>query len=255
MIKYFMVLMVCLNLLHAEELGVNEKLGEMVPLNLTFLNEQSQSVTLRKLMDNKPTLLTLNYFKCAGICTPQLNDMAAMLSRLHIAENTDYKVITVDFAEDETTDLARAKKKNLLKSMSRAFVSDAWHFVIGENNSSGKLAEAVGFKYKKVISSNGDVGYIHGATVIVLSPTGKIIRYLSGIEQLPADIKMAIQEASEEKVSPTIAKNSPYCFTKIPNGDLLIGKIEKTWAIFMLIVVFGLFIYLVRSNKRKSNNE
>jgi len=254
MSKYILMFLLCVQMINAEDLGVEEKLGSYVPLDLTFINEQSKSVTLRKLMDGKPTLLTLNYFKCAGICTPQLNDMAAMLSRLHIAENTDYKVVTVDFAEDEAVALAKAKKKNILKSMTRNFVSDAWHFVIGENNSSGKLADAVGFEYKKVVQKNGDVGYIHGATLVVLSPTGKITRYLSGIEQLSADVKLAILEASKEEVTPTIAKNSPYCFTKTPDGDLLVGKIEKAWAIFMLSVILGFFIYLVKTSKRKSNN-
>ena len=73
------------------------------------MNEQSKSVSLKELMQDKPTLLTLNYFRCAGICTPQLNEMSAMLSRLKLAENIDYKVITVDFAEDETPKLAKAK--------------------------------------------------------------------------------------------------------------------------------------------------
>ena len=252
--KIMVLLLLYIHIVYGAELGVEEKLGTTIPLNLIFLNEDSKSVTLQELMDGKPTLLTLNYFRCAGICTPQLNDMAAMLSRLHIAENTDYKVVTVDFAEDESVELAQAKKKNLLKSMTRSFVSDAWHFVIGENNSSGKLAEAVGFEYKKVVSKNGDVGYIHGATLVVLSPTGKIVRYLNGIEQLPADVKMAIEEAKREEVSPTIAKDSPYCFTKTPDGDILVGKIEKAWAVFMLSVIFGFFIYLIKTSKRKTNN-
>lgn len=255
MAKYFVILLLCMQFLQAEGLGVNEKLGEYVPLDLTFINEESESVTLRKLMDGKPTLLTLNYFKCAGICSPQLNDMAVMLSRLHLAENTDYKVVTVDFAEDETPDLARAKKKNLIHSMNRSFVQDAWHFVIGENNSSEKLAQSVGFKYKKTISKDGRVDYIHGAALIVLSPTGKITRYMSGIEQLSTDVKMALKEAKEERVTPTITKNSPYCFSEKPQGDIIVETGSKIWAIFMLSVVIAVFVYLIKGKKRKENEE
>ncbi len=253
MTKYLTILLLCMQLLHADRLGVNEKLGEYVPLDLTFINEQSQSVTLKTLMDAKPTLLTLNYFRCAGICSPQLNDMAIMLSRLHLAENTDYKVITVDFAEDETPDLAVAKKKNLIHSMNRSYVDDAWHFVIGENNSSGKLAKSVGFKFEKTIGKDGKVDYIHGAALIVLSPTGKITRYMSGIEQLATDVKMAIIQAKEEKVTPTITKNSPYCFSEKPEGDIIVEMGSKVWAILMLSVVIALFVYLIRGSKRKEN--
>ncbi|MDQ7042066.1 MAG: SCO family protein, partial [Sulfurimonas sp.] len=252
MAKFLTVLFLCIQLLHSEGLGVNEKLGEYVPLDLVFINEQSQKVTLRELMDSKPTLLTLNYFRCAGICSPQLNDMAIMLSRLHLAENTDYKVVTVDFAEDETPQLARDKKKNLIHSMNRSFVQDAWHFVIGDNNSSGKLANSVGFKYEKTVDKDGKVDYIHGAALIVLSPTGKITRYMSGIEQLATDVKMALLQAKEEKVTPTISKNSPYCFSKKPQGDVIVETANKLWAVFMLSVVIALFVYLIRGRKSKA---
>jgi protein SCO1/2 len=249
--KYLLLIAFLFNFLQAEHLGVQENLGTIVPLELSFTNEQSKSVTLKELMNGKPTLLTLNYFECAGICTPQLTEMAKMLGRLHLAENIDYKVITVDFAEDETVKLANAKKKTMLNSMGRAYVPDAWRFVIGENNSSGKLAEAVGFKYKKVTNKQGQVtGYLHGATIIVLSPTGKITRYLKGVEQLPADVVMSLQEALQEKVSKSIPKDSPFCFTERPSADILVNKITKSWMIFMLMVVIGLFIYLLRKKKK-----
>ncbi len=254
MTKYLTILLLCMQLLQAEGLGINEKLGTTVPLDLIFINEQSEHVTLKQLMEGKPTLLTLNYFKCAGICSPQLNDMAIMLSRLHLAENTDYKVITVDFAEDETPELAVNKKKNLLHSMNRAYVSDAWHFVIGENNSSGKLAQSVGFKYEKTLQKDGKVDYIHGAALIVLSPTGVITRYMSGIEQLSTDVEMAIGEAKIGRVTPTIAKNSPYCFTEKPKGDIIVENVKMLWAGLMLSVVIGLFVYLIRGSKRKEED-
>jgi len=248
--KYLLLIAFLFNFSHAEQLGVQEKLGTTIPLNLTFTNEQSKSVTLKELMNNKPTLLTLNYFKCAGICTPQLTEMAKMLSRLHLAENIDYKVVTVDFAEDETVKLAKMKKKTMINSMERPYVADAWHFVIGENNSSGKLAEAVGFKYKKVVNKEGKTtGYLHGATIIVLSPTGKIVRYLRGVQQLPTDIAMAVKEAAQEKVSTSIPKDSPFCFTKRPTADMLVNKVTKSWMVFMLLVVVGLFLYLLRKKK------
>jgi len=249
--RYFLIFTFLFNFLQAEHLGVQEKLGTTVPLDLTFINEESKPVTLKELMDGKPTLLTLNYFKCAGICTPQLNELANMLSKVHLSENTDYKVVTVDFAEDEAVSLAKKKKENLLKSMRRGYVQDAWHLVIGENNSSGKLADAVGFKYRKVIDEQGKTtGYLHGATIIVLSPTGKITRYLKGVQQLPADVTLAIKEAAQGKISTTIPKDSPFCFTERPLADILVNKVTKSWMVFMLLVVIGLFIYLLKGRKK-----
>jgi protein SCO1/2 len=241
--------------IQANQLGVNEKLGDMVPLDLTFINEKGESVTLKKLMDGKPTMISLNYFRCAGICAPQLNDMAKMLDRLDLAENIDYKAITISFAEDETPALAAAKRKTHLASMHRKFVQDAWHFVIGENNSSAVLADKVGFTYEKTVSAAGVVDYVHPAALIMLSPKGKVTRYLNGIEQLPFDVKMALMEAGEGKVGPTIAKNLLFCFAYDPKGKKYVFKWEKVTGIVMTLIMLAFFIYLVKTTKRDDDQE
>ena len=240
--------------IQANQLGINEKLGNMVPLDLTFINEKGESVTLKKLMDGKPTMISLNYFRCAGICTPQLNDMAKMLTRLDLAENIDYKVLTIGFAEDEGYELAAAKRKTMLHAIQRQFVQDAWHFVIGENNSSGILADLVGFTYAKTVSEAGVVDYIHPGALIMLSPEGKVTRYLNGIEQLPFDVKMALMEAGEGKIGPTIAKNLLYCFAYDPKAKQYIFKWEKVAATVMLAIMLGFFIYLVKTSRRDEDD-
>ncbi len=248
----FLMLLVTVN---ATTLGINEKLGTMIPLDLTFINEKGESVTLKKLMDGKPTMISLNYFRCAGICGPQLEDMAKMLSRLDLAENTDYKALTIGFAEDETPALAAAKRKTHLASIQRDYVADAWHFVIGENNSSGILADKVGFTYEKTVSKAGVVDYVHPAALIMLSPEGKVTRYLNGIEQLPFDVKMALIEAGEGKIGPTIAKNLLYCFAYDPKAKTYIFKWEKIAATVMFAIMFGFFIYLVKTSRRDDDQE
>jgi len=254
MIRYIFMLSLLLNFLHASELGIKEKLGAMIPLNLKFLNENAKEVTLKELMDGKPTLLTLNYFRCSGICTPQLNDMASVFSKMKLKENVDYRVVTVSFSETETPALAAAKRKNILASITRTFDKDAWHFVIGENNSSGKLAKSVGFGYQKEKLSNGNIEYIHGATLIVLSPEGKITRYLNGINQLPFDVKMALTEASGGKVGPTIAKTLLFCYAYDPKGKTYVFAWEKVVAIVVISITLVFFIWLLRAGKNRDES-
>lgn len=244
-----------LGTLQASSLGINEKLGAMVPLDLTFIDEKGERVTLRELMDGKPTMISLNYFRCAGICTPQLNDMAKMLGRLDLAENTDYKVLTIGFAEDEGYELAAAKRKTMLSAIQRDYVQDAWRFVIGENNSSGIVADTVGFTYQKTVSPAGVVDYVHPAALIMLSPEGKVTRYLNGIEQLPFDVKMALMEAGQGKIGPTIAKNLLYCFAYDPKAKTYIFKWEKIAATVMFAIMFAFFIYLVKTSRRDDDYE
>ncbi|CAA6799955.1 MAG: SCO1/SenC family protein [uncultured Sulfurovum sp.] len=250
--KYLFLLLLTLPLFSEKGAGIGQKLGDTVPLDLTFINEQAKEVTLRELMDGKPTLLTLNYYRCAGVCSPQLEELAATLSKVQLAENLDYKVITVGFAEDEDISLAITKKKNIISSMTRHYVQDAWQFVLGENNSSGKLAQSVGFKYKAMKMENGDLGYIHGASVVMISPEGKITRYLNGINQLPADITMAIKEASEGKVRQSIPRNnSPFCFTERPEAGLMVNNITRMAGVLSVIALLVLFFFFLRRGRKK----
>ncbi|HQS72501.1 MAG TPA: SCO family protein [Sulfurovum sp.] len=253
--KLLMYLLLMSTVHAATQLGINENLGTMVPLDLTFINEKGERVTLKKLMDGKPTMISLNYFRCAGICTPQLNDMAKMLGRLDLAENTDYKVLTIGFAEDEGYELAAAKRNTMLKTIQREYVQDAWHFVVGENNSSGILANKVGFVYEKTVSPAGVVDYVHPAALIMLSPEGKVTRYLNGIEQLPFDVKMALMEAGQGKVGPTIAKNLLYCFAYDPKAKTYIFKWEKIAGAVMTLIMLAFFVYLVRTSRREEDTQ
>jgi len=246
-----LVLSLLFSSLYAGSVGTNEKLGKMVPLDLTFLNEKGKNVTLRKLMDGKPAVLTLNYYRCAGICTTQLNDLANVVSQLDLVENKDYKIVTVSFAEDEPYQLAATKRRNIMASITRPYVEEAWHFVIGENNSSGKLADAVGFGYeKKVFPKTGLTEYIHPGVSIILSPEGKVTRYLNGVDQLPFDMKMALLEAADGKVGPTIAKTLLFCFAYDAENKKYVFAWEKVIGTAISLMSIGLFIWLVITSKR-----
>jgi protein SCO1/2 len=245
-----MLVLLSLSILQAENIGINEKLGEHVSLDLKFIDEEGRSKTLREYMDGKPAIISLNYFRCAGICTPQLEDMAKMLSRLELIENVDYKALTISFAPNETPDLAKAKKRTHLDAMGKAYEPEAWRFLLMENNSSAILSKEVGFSYKKIVSKAGVVDWIHAASLIIISPEGKITRYLNGINQNPFDVKMAVIEATEGKVRPTIAKALDYCFTYDPKGKTYVFMWEKVAATVILIITIIFFIWLLKSGRK-----
>jgi protein SCO1/2 len=143
----------------------------------------------------------------------------------------------------------------MLHTIQREYVQDAWHFVVGENNSSGILADKVGFTYEKTISPAGVVDYVHPAALIMLSPEGKVTRYLNGIEQLPFDVKMALMEAGQGKIGPTIAKNLLYCFAYDPKAKTYIFKWEKVAGAVMTLIMVLFFIYLVRTSRKEEDNQ
>jgi len=247
--KLFLLLLLLFSFANAEGTATEEKLGAMVPLNLKFINDEGEEKTLKQLMNGKPTLLTLNYYKCAGVCTTELADLADTLSKVDLQEGKDYQVLTVSFSETETPDLAKEKRTTILESITRPFTKSAWNFVLGKNGSSKKLVDAVGFNFKKSDLPSVATQYTHGTGVIVLSPEGQITRYLRGIIQLPIDVKMAVLDAAKGRVTPSIPKQLQSCSDYHPKEKYVL-PIEQIVGGIITFTIVGIFIFLFLTGKK-----
>ncbi len=131
----------------AEQVGIDEKLGARVPLDLVLNDENGEPVTLGSLID-KPTILTLNYFRCAGICTPLLNGVADVVNQIKDQPGQDFQVITVSFDPGDTPEIAAQKQANYLKEIKRPIAPAAWRFLTGPAPATRALCDAVGFNFK-----------------------------------------------------------------------------------------------------------
>lgn len=232
-----------------QEVGIDEKLGASVPLDLAFKAEDGSPVTLRQLID-KPTILTLNYFRCAGICTPQLNGVVEVLNRTEAVPGKDFQVITVSFDGRDTPEMAAQKRTNYLGELTRPFPPAAWRFLTGPDATSRALADAVGFKFKQV----GD-DFVHAAAIIFLSPQGKVTRYMYGVTYLPADLQLAAQEAGRGEAQPTINKFLKFCFSYDPAGR---KYVLNTTAISATVIILAALIYvavLIRRGRKPKSQE
>ena len=149
-----------------EEVGIDERLGELVPLDIVLRDEEGHPVSLGTLVD-QPTILTLNYFRCAGICSPQLNGVAEAVNLSHAEIGRDYRIITVSFDDRDTAEIAAKKRSNYVQEVKRAISPADWRFLTGDAATTRRLADAVGFKFKKV---GGD--FVHPAALMLLSPKG-----------------------------------------------------------------------------------
>jgi protein SCO1/2 len=220
------------------EVGIEERLDAQVPLDLKLLDESGQTVTLGSLID-RPTLLTLNYFRCAGICTPQLNDVAKLLGQIALRPGEDFRVLTVSFDERDTPEIAARKRDNYLKIIGRPVSPAAWHFLTGSAPATRALADAVGFRFKP----HGD-DFVHPAVLIVLSPQGRVMRYLNGVQYLPADVQMAVDDAGRGLSQPTIAKWVAFCYSYDPESRRKTLNITRVAGLATLLAL-GVFAAVV----------
>lgn len=235
--------------LGAEEVGIDEKLGAVIPTDLRLNDEAGEEVSLRQLID-KPTVLTLNYFRCAGICTPQLNELARTLNTVDLEPGKDFQVITVSFDSSDTADLAARKRASYLKLLKRPFPPAAWRFLTGDEASTKGLSKVVGFGFKK-----DQDAFIHPGALIILSPQGKVTRYMYGITYLPADLQMAVGEAATGLARPSISKALKFCFSYDPQGRKYVISFTRIAGSISLLVAAVFAVFVLMSGRRRDRTE
>ena len=237
-----------------KQIGIYEQLGRTIPLDTIFTDEYQQTKQLQNFLENKPTVLTLNYFSCPSLCSPLLISVAKTLDKLQLKPYLDYKAITISIDPQDTYKTALEKKETTTSVIKRAFPPQTWSFLTANQHNIDAITDAVGFKYE-TRQKEGIIDYLHPAAIIVISPNGKITRYLNGIEFLPFDLKLAILEASEEKTGPTIAKTLLYCFAYDPQSKRYIFQAEKIVGIVILLIIFIFFIYLIKSGQKNKGKK
>jgi protein SCO1/2 len=223
------------------EVGINEKLGAQVSLDAVLKDESGNDITLRQLID-KPTILTLNYFRCSGICTPLLNALADALNEINLQPVKDFQVITVSFDPTDTPEMAHEKRINYLKEMKRPFPPAAWRFLTGTAQATKEVCDSVGFGFRAV-----DYGFVHPGVIMVLTSQGNVSRYLYGITVLHADLEMAIREAAAGQTRPSISRVLALCYNYDPESRRYVLSITRTAGAAILILAAGFVVFLVRS--------
>jgi protein SCO1/2 len=222
------------------EIGVIEHLDDTLPENIRLFHEDLGSISLDEIID-KPTVISLVYYRCPGICSPLMDGIADVIDKSDLNLGEDYQVLTISFDPREGLDLAKNKKKNYLNLMDKKEqASKHWNFFTSDSLNIAKLTNAVGFKYKP---QGND--FLHSASLIFVSPEGKITRYLNGTNFLPFEFKMAILETSKGQSGPTINKVLQYCYSYDPQGQQYVLNITRVFGAFIMIIAVILFLILV----------
>ncbi len=225
------------------EVGIIEALGDTIPLDTWFLNELNDTVTLRQLI-NKPTILLFVYFDCPNLCSPLMDGVADVISKTDLQLGTDYQIITISFNTKDTPEKAREKKVNFVQKISKENQKH-WMYLTGIQENITTITDAVGYKYK----AQG-LDFAHASAIIILSPQGKITRYLYGLSFLPFDLKMAIIEAQKGIARPTINRILEYCFAYNPASKTYTIQITRILGSFIIVIALIIFIVLIVKKKK-----
>jgi protein SCO1/2 len=231
-------------------IGIDQKLGQHIPLDLTFRDENGHAVTLGQLI-HKPTILAFVYFHCPNVCSFLLQTLAETLNRLPAEPGKEYEVLAISFDEKEKPALALEKKRMYLKMIEKPFPEDAWKFLTGDKENIHKLAEAIGFNFKRTGED-----FEHPVSLVILSDKGRIIRYMYGTDILPFELKLALIEASQGRIGPAVTKVLRFCFSYDPRGNKLVfNALRVTGTVTILFALSFILFIILKGKKRPANKE
>ena len=240
----------------AGRVGVHEKLAARIPTDFTFLDEQGRTVNTSALFNGeRPVVLAFVYHTCPMLCSLVLDGLADAVAETDgVRLGPDYQVLAVSVDPRDTPARADSVKARYarLKDLGDLDAFHLWTLAPGHENDVQELADAVGFEYVYDVRTGE---YAHDAAVIVLSPEGKVTRYLYGISHDPFNVRLAVVEAGEGTVGSSVDKFLVTCFEYDEDAQsysLAILGWTKAAGVLLLVTFGGMLVYFWRRESSKT---
>lgn len=236
-----------------DQVAIDQKLGEQVPLDLVFLDETGARVALRDYVTDRPVVISPAYFRCPMLCSLVQNGLASGLGVLSLRMGQDFRVLTVSIDPSDTPAMAKASRDGYLERYGRAEGADGWHFLTGDQASIDRLMTALGYRYTYDAEKEQ---YAHAAGVAVVTPAGRISKYLLGVEFAPRDLRLALVESSEGKIGSLADKLLLLCYQYDPEtgryGAFTLGAV-RIGGVVTLIGMAAFVLIMLRRDRRRQH--
>jgi protein SCO1 len=233
---------------------VKEHLSSPVPMDLGFSDENGRPVTLQDYFDGSvPVILTMNYSNCPMLCSLQLTALVEGLKKVDWSAGKEFRMVTVSYDPTETVELAHRTKARYLAQYARPGAENGWHFLHGSENNVKALAKALGISYSY---NEARKEYVHPATVILTTPSGKIDRYLYGLDYPEKTLRLSLVESSEGKIGTTIDQLILFCFHYDANEGRyapVARNIMRAGGGATVFLLAGFLTILSRRGKKRNN--
>ncbi len=234
--------------------GIDQRLGEQVPLNLQFRDESGKTVSLSDYFkEGRPVILNLVYYNCPMLCGEVLQGLTAAMKVLKFNPGVEYEVVTVSVDPREGPELAAAKKQTFLERLNRPGAEKGWHFLVGQKDQIDALATAIGWHYQYDPKTDQ---FAHAAGVVLVTPQGKIAQYYYGVEYSARDMRLGIIEASKNRIGSLADEILLYCYHYDPRtgkyGAVVTNMIRLGGAA-TVVILGGFLIIMFRRDSQHAN--
>jgi protein SCO1/2 len=234
-----------------KSVGIDQHLGQQVTLTLPVRDENGNTTTLGSYFGKRPVILVMAYYECPNLCTMVMNGVFAGMMPLSFVAGKDYDVVSVSINPHDSSALAKAKKETYLSGYHQMDHADGYHFLTADESTIEQLCKEVGFRYSYDTESHQ---FAHASGIMILTPEGKLSRYLMGVQFTPKDLKYSLMDASGEKIGSLSDKLVLFCFHYDPSQSkygLAIAKLLKIGGVITLLAIGLMFYMFSRRNRNR----
>jgi protein SCO1 len=240
-----------------DKIGIEQKLGEQLPLDAELKNENGEVIKLGSLFESgRPVVLAFVYYECPMLCNEVLNGLTGSLKGISLDAGKDFDVIAISFdaRENEKPELAKNKKAAYLERYGRSGAEKGWHFLTGSQASIDAVTKAAGFSYRWDEKSSQ---FAHAGGVMIATPQGKMSRYFYGIDYGPRDLKLGLIESADNKIGSVADQMLLYCYHYDPSSGkygLAILSVIRFGAVLTLLGMGAMGFVFWRRGKKVSGS-
>jgi protein SCO1/2 len=232
------------------DVGFDQNLNQRLPLDVELTDEHGRTVEIGDYFGKRPVVLSFVYYGCPMLCLQSLSSLAATLGVLSENPGEDFEVVSVSIDPRETPALALEKKAHYVERSGKPSIAEGWHYLTGTEANIQRLTKAAGFRYAWDESQQQ---FAHAAGLVIATPQGKVARYLFGIDYGPRDLRLALVDASEEKISSPLKRALLYCYHYDPatgRYSLAIMRIVRV-AGAATVLALGMLIFVWTRRERR----
>jgi protein SCO1/2 len=232
------------------EIGFDQNIGRRLPLETMVVDEAGRTTRIGEFFGERPVILLFAYYSCPMLCTQVVNGLASAVGVLSLQPGRDFDVLVVSIDPRDTPMTAAAKKAQFLERYKANGAAASTHFVTAAQPSIAQLTDAAGFRYAWDRQTQQ---FAHPTGIIVLTPDGRMSRYLFGIEYGPRDLRLALVEASAGTVGSAVDTLLLYCYHYDPMTGRYGIAIMRTLRIAgaSTVVLLGTFVVVMLRREKK----
>ena len=231
-----------------KNVGIQQNLNQQIPPDLVFTDDLGRNVRLGDYFGKKPLILNFVYYGCPMLCGEALSGLESTLRVLKFDLGKEFEVITISFDPKDTPEMAAKKKDQFLRRYNRPGAERGWHFLVGQPAAIDAVTKAAGFQYQ-YDEKTGQ--FAHSTAILVLTPKGKIAQYYYGIEYPPKDLRLALVEASENRIGNVMDELLLYCYHYDPEKgkySATVMRVLRLMGVATMLCLGALVFVLIRRN-------